>query len=59
VKLPGGQTQLILKADLIGFVLVHGSHVGEKLARVFFLIINRVKLVNKVSLSFITVSEFG
>jgi hypothetical protein len=55
VKLPGGQTKLALRADLIGFILVHGSHVGEKLAKVLFFIIHRVKLVNKVCLPFITV----
>jgi hypothetical protein len=49
VKLQGGQTKLTLRTDLIGFVRVHGSHVGEKLAKVFFFIINRVRLVTKVT----------
>lgn len=48
VLLKNGQRKLALRADLIGFVHVPGSHTGERLAQVLYFIINRVGLVGKV-----------
>jgi hypothetical protein len=45
--------KLTLRADLIGFVHVPGSHTGDRLAQVFYFIINRMGLVKKVISSLI------
>ena len=54
VQLKGGQKKITLRADLIGFMHVPGSHEGERLAQVFNFIINRMGLVKKVISSFFT-----
>ena len=41
--------KITLHTDLIGFMHIPGSHTGEHLAEVFFLIINCLNLVKKVS----------
>ena len=43
-----GQQQVNLRADLIGFVHVPGSHTGDCLAEVFLFILNRMGLAKKV-----------
>jgi len=53
VQLKGGQKKLNLRADLIGFMHVPGSHTGERLAQVFYFIINRMGLTKKVISSLI------
>jgi hypothetical protein len=45
-----GQQQVNLRADLIGFVHVPGSHTGDRLAEVFLFILNRMELAKKVLL---------
>ena len=45
----GQQQQVNLRADLIGFVHVSGSHTGDRLAEVFFFVLNRMRLAKKVS----------
>ena len=44
----GGQQKVNLRADLIGFVHVPGSHTGDRLAEVFYFIIYRMGLAKKV-----------
>ena len=43
------QQKIGLRADLIGFINVLGSHTGEHLAQVFLFIIDRLGIANKVS----------
>lgn len=43
------QSKLHLRSDLIGFVHVPGSHTGERLAKVFLYIIDRLNISKKVS----------
>ncbi len=38
------QSKLILRSDLIGFVHIPGSHTGERLAKVFLYILDRINL---------------
>jgi hypothetical protein len=38
------QSKLTLCSDLIGFVHIPGSHTGERLAKVFVHILDRIKL---------------
>jgi hypothetical protein len=38
-----------LRADLVGFVNVAGSHTGKRLAEVFLFIIDRLNIDKKVS----------
>jgi hypothetical protein len=42
------QQQVNLRADLIGFIHVPGSHTGDRLAEVFLFILNRMGLAKKV-----------
>jgi hypothetical protein len=42
------QQQVNLRADLIGFIHVPGSHTGDHLAEVFLFILNRMGLAKKV-----------
>lgn len=46
----GQQQNLCLHVDLVGFLLVPGSHTGERLAEEFLFIIDRLNLANKVCL---------
>jgi hypothetical protein len=46
-----GQQKLNLRVDLVGFLLVPGSHTGERLAEEFLFIIDRLNLAKKVYLS--------
>jgi hypothetical protein len=43
------QKHINLRADLLGFVNVAGSHTGERLAEVFLFIIDRLGIDKKVS----------
>ena len=43
------QSKIHLRSDLIGFVHVPGSHTGERLAKVFLYIIDRLDISKKVS----------
>jgi hypothetical protein len=43
------QQRISLRADLLGFIHVPGSHTGERLAKVFLFIIDRLHIANKVS----------
>jgi hypothetical protein len=38
------QSKLTLHSDLIGFVHIPGSHTGERLAKVFLYILDRINL---------------
>ena len=49
---PGGEKRLKLRASLIGFLHVPGTHTGERLAESFFYIIKRCGLESKASLLF-------
>ncbi len=51
LELKGGQRKLTLRADLIGFMHIPGSHTGERLGQVFDFIIGRMRLAKKVNLS--------
>jgi hypothetical protein len=42
------QRNLNLRVDLVGFLLVPGSHTGERLAEEFLFIIDRLDLAHKV-----------
>jgi hypothetical protein len=44
----GRQRNLNLRVDLVGFLLVPGSHTGERLAEEFLFIIDRLNLAEKV-----------
>jgi hypothetical protein len=44
------QQSINLRTDLIGFVHIPGSHTGERLASIFLVIIDRLKLAQKVFL---------
>lgn len=44
------QEMLRLRADLIGFMAIPGSHTGERLAEIFMFVINRLNIAEKVSL---------
>ena len=44
------QPRLQLRTDLIGFVHVPGSHTGERMAKVFIWILERLNITEKVSL---------
>jgi hypothetical protein len=46
--LEGGPKKLTLRADLIGFVHIPGSHTGERLGQVFHSIIDRMGITKKV-----------
>jgi hypothetical protein len=48
VPTQGGERKLTLKATLIGFLYFPGSHTGERLAEVLYLIITRMGLAKKV-----------
>ena len=52
--LQDGQRKVNLRTDFIGFMHVPGSHSGDRLADVFYFIINRVGLAKKVMFFFIT-----
>jgi hypothetical protein len=41
--------KISLRADLIGFIHVPGSHTGEHLAEMFLYILDRLQIANKVS----------
>ena len=41
--------RISLRADLIGFIYVLGSHTGNNLAEVFLYILDRLQIANKVS----------
>ena len=43
------QEHINLRADLLGFINVPGSHTGERLAEVFLFIIDRLDIDKKVS----------
>jgi hypothetical protein len=43
------QKSIRLRADLLGFVNVAGNHTGERLAKVFLFIIDRLNIDKKVS----------
>jgi len=47
------QHRISLRADLIGFIHVPGSHTGAHLAEMFLCILNRLQIANKVSFIFI------
>ena len=51
------QQQVNLRADLIGFVYVPGSHTGDRLAEVFFFVLNKMGLAKKVSFILFTVTS--
>jgi len=53
VQLQGGQKKITLRADLIGFVNVPENHTGQKLADIFYFIIDRMDLESKVIFSLI------
>jgi hypothetical protein len=38
------QSKLILRSDLIAFIHIPGSHAGERLAKVFIHILDRIRL---------------
>ena len=42
------QSRISLRTDLIGFMHVPGSHIGERLAEAFLLIIGHLKIAKKV-----------
>lgn len=44
----GEQFRLQLRTDLIGFHRVPGSHTGEHLAQAFIVIVDRLKIAEKV-----------
>jgi hypothetical protein len=46
----GNQEMLRLRADLIGFIAIPGSHTGEHLAEIFMFVINRLDIAKKVRL---------
>jgi hypothetical protein len=48
----GGEKKLTLRATLVGFLHLPGTHTGEKLAKAFLFIIKRTGLVKKVCLLF-------
>ena len=59
LELKGGQKKLILRADLIGFMHIPGSHTGRRLGQVFDFIIGRMGLGKKVNLSLLqSVADF-
>ena len=39
VQTPGGDKRLTLRADLIGFLYFPGNHTGERLAKIFYLLL--------------------
>jgi hypothetical protein len=43
------QHRISLRADLIGFIHMPGSHTGAHLAEMFLYILNRLQIANKVS----------
>ena len=43
------QYRISLRADLIGFIHMPGSHTGAHLAEMFLCILNRLQIANKVS----------
>jgi hypothetical protein len=45
----GCHETLELRADLIGFMSVPGSHTGRCLAEIFMFVIKRLKIAKKVS----------
>jgi hypothetical protein len=47
------ETKLILRASLVGFLHLPGTHTGERLAEAFYFIIKRTGLVNKVVFFFL------
>jgi len=57
VQSPSGEKRLTLRASLIGFLHLPGTHTGERLAEAFFFIIKRTGLVEKVCLLFLI--KFG
>jgi hypothetical protein len=48
-KTSGGTPKLCLRADLIGFHRVPGRHTGEHLGHCFLHILDRLKILEKVS----------
>jgi hypothetical protein len=44
------QSRINLRADLLGFIHVPGSHTGDRLAEVLLFIIDRLQIANRVSL---------
>ena len=50
IQSPGGAKRLTLRASLIGFLHLPGSHTGENLDDALFFIIKRSGLQNKVSI---------
>ena len=57
VQSPSGEKRLTLRASLIGFLHLPGTHTGERLAEAFFFIIKWTGLVEKVCLLFLI--KFG
>jgi hypothetical protein len=52
------QHRISLRADLIGFIHVPGSHTGDHLAEMFLHILNRLQIANKVSFILIILNIF-
>jgi hypothetical protein len=48
VPTQGGEKRLTLKANLIGFLHIPGTHTGERLAEVFYFLVTRMGLAKKV-----------
>jgi hypothetical protein len=48
VPTQGGEKTLTLRANLIGFLHLPGTHTGERLAELFYFIIARMGLLKKV-----------
>ena len=47
----GTQYHLNLCSDLIGFTFLEGSHTGENLADEFILVLDRLEIAHKVSIT--------
>jgi hypothetical protein len=52
------QHRISLRADLIGFIHVPGSHTGDHLAEMFLHILDRLQIANKVSFILIILNIF-
>ena len=52
VQTQSGEKKLTLRACLVGFLHLPGTHTGERLAEAFSFIIKRTGLVTKVCLFF-------
>lgn len=49
----GPQKKLELRSDLVGFLNIPGRHTGQHLAECFMFILDRMKITEKVSFTFI------